>query len=148
VDNISRIILDVLFKKEVLPTSLNVVHPKPIPWTYMINTVNHALQKNNVCPKLALVSWAEWMSKVEKFGSGRLDQDLLQSLPAIKILTFFQGLSVHAGNGNATSDVMVEFPKFLTDTACKTSKTLCNMDPLTHTDIERWIDLWHLKGFF
>jgi hypothetical protein len=80
VDNVSRIILDVLFKKEVLPPILNVVHPKPIPWSYMINTISDSLQQNNVCPKLPLVSWAEWMSKVEKIGGGRLDQNLLENL--------------------------------------------------------------------
>jgi len=82
-DNLSKIILDILFHKEVLPPTLNIVHPKPISWSYMINAVNDALQKHNVCDKLPLVPWDQWISKVEELGSGKLDENLLQSLVRI-----------------------------------------------------------------
>lgn len=91
-DNVSRIILDILFQKEALPPTLNVVHPKPVSWSYIISTIRDTLEKNNVCDKLPLVPWIDWMSKIEELGSGQIDEDLLQSLVCIRTLVF-KGLS-------------------------------------------------------
>lgn len=171
VDNVSKIILDILFQRDMLPPTLNVVHSKPISWSFMITTVRDTLEKKIVCGKLPLVPWAEWMSKVEELGSGQIDESLLQSLvgicnlvyegistkfltaqPALKILRFLQRndgemLSVGApANSNVGSNSKVE--SFLTDMTSTTSDTFREMDLLTSTDIERWIYFWHLKGLF
>jgi hypothetical protein len=63
---VAQILLDVAFSTEDRIPALNVVHPRPVPWTSIISAINDALVQEGVLKELlAIVEFAEWFEMLE-----------------------------------------------------------------------------------
>jgi thioester reductase-like protein len=63
---VAQILLDVAFSTEDRIPALNVVHPRPVPWTSIISAINDALVQEGVLKELlAIVEFSEWFEMLE-----------------------------------------------------------------------------------
>ena len=64
---VAQILLDVAFSTEDwTQPALNVVHPRPVPWTSIISAINDALVQEGVLKeRLAMVEFSEWFELLE-----------------------------------------------------------------------------------
>jgi hypothetical protein len=51
-------------EKQLSPLSANIVHPKPVPWTDVMENIRQALVSAGK-PELKLVSWSKWIEALE-----------------------------------------------------------------------------------
>ena len=67
-DAVCNALLDVGFSCEPAPIAVNVVHPKPVSWTYVVRNIRNALieEKHLSSDSLPLVSYHDWVDTVEK----------------------------------------------------------------------------------
>ena len=63
-DVVAHIMADLMFSKTPLPPSLNVAHPRPIPWSQMIKYVQVSL-KRVTYRDLRIIPFHEWMLRLE-----------------------------------------------------------------------------------
>jgi hypothetical protein len=67
-DGVRDVLLDIGFSQEPAPIAVNVVHPKPISWTSVMQHIRSTLLKEKGLPPdaLPLVPYSDWVSAVEK----------------------------------------------------------------------------------
>ena len=63
-DVVAHIMADLMFSKTPLPPSLNVAHPRPIPWSQMIKYVRVSLRRATH-QDLRIIPFHEWMLRLE-----------------------------------------------------------------------------------
>ena len=64
-DIVSQAILDVAYSAEA-PAALNIVHPRPIPWTSIISSINDAMVQEGVIQSpLPVIDMQSWVSKLK-----------------------------------------------------------------------------------
>jgi hypothetical protein len=80
-DAVAEAILDVGLGRRSAPTALNFVHPRPITWTLMINSIREALVAQNYLDvtALPLISFGEWVARLEEHAK---DEDLTKIVGA------------------------------------------------------------------
>lgn len=61
VDVASHTVVDLVLSSKSLPEVINLVHPRPIPWTVVFSSINNALGSH-----LLAVPFAEWLAKLEE----------------------------------------------------------------------------------
>lgn len=61
-DAVARAIVDMITSEERLPVLLNLVHPRPVSWRTVCQSLNKALTRR----PLTIVPFDEWLSKVEQ----------------------------------------------------------------------------------
>jgi thioester reductase-like protein len=68
-DAVCNALLDVGLSPETPPTAVNVVHPKPVSWTFVARHIRDALIQEKHLPSdaLPLVPYREWVSTVEQY---------------------------------------------------------------------------------
>lgn len=70
-------ILDVAFATEMPSIALNIVHPKPVAWSSILQHVSEALHAANVTEKvLPLVPFADWFAKLEQRASRANEKEM------------------------------------------------------------------------
>ncbi|KZT21262.1 acetyl-CoA synthetase-like protein [Neolentinus lepideus HHB14362 ss-1] len=150
---VARAVLDVAFKSERPPSTLNVLHPHPVSWSNIMECVRTALVKtvdHGKSNPLPFVSFKQWVTLLEKKAVSATESDM-QTIPAIKILPFFQSMAQADELMCASGDTDTEvggIPRFATQKAQAVSRTLRNAPRLTIEDAERWVMYWNRKGFF
>ena len=77
-DAVSRVILDIAFRKERPPIALNLVHPRPVYWTDVMTPIGEAVARhqNLGTNTLRTVSFQEWFSLVENRAKSASDGDV------------------------------------------------------------------------
>ncbi|KAL1743883.1 hypothetical protein HDZ31DRAFT_39972 [Schizophyllum fasciatum] len=133
-DAVAGTLLDAAFTDEVLPPSLNIVHPRPLPWSVIIRHVQDVL-RSQTGRDLPLTPLGEWLDRLEA-AAARTDVDV-RDVPGIKLLEFFRRLSAGHGLG-----------RYATDKMCALSGTLRSLRPLGRRDAEAWVEYWAEKGMF
>ncbi|KAG6810396.1 putative NRPS-like protein biosynthetic cluster [Tricholoma furcatifolium] len=145
---VSKAIIDVAFSSKELPQALNVVHPRPIQWNEVINSIKIALEEER--GSLDVVPFQEWFSLLEKRSRNASDSEL-KSIPAIKLLEFFRGISKADQAINEAGLREVEsggLASFATVKAQAFSPTMKDVPSLQAEDVKRWVAYWRGAGLF
>ncbi|KAE9382787.1 NAD(P)-binding protein, partial [Gymnopus androsaceus JB14] len=90
-DAVCGALLDVGFNRESVPIAVNVVHPKPVSWTSVVENIRSALiqEKHLSSPSLPLVPYHEWVDAVEQHARNPTEKDT-QNIPAVKLIDFYR----------------------------------------------------------
>ncbi|KAJ3970201.1 acetyl-CoA synthetase-like protein [Lentinula raphanica] len=155
-DAISDAIIDVAFTPGELPVVVNLVHPTPVSWTSMIDTVRTALisVKHLDSNALPLVTFSKWVAALEDAGKSKnttTDQALAES-PALKILSFLQHMAqgdelVAKASRDPNAVEAAGLSTLDTTNAVRISPRMRELEPIGPADSELWIDYWMKKGF-
>jgi thioester reductase-like protein len=165
---VSGAILDVAFGEEQPERALNVVHPRPITWSTMIEAAADELVHQQITgDRLPVVTMSDWYTKLAE---AAVDADegqikrivslwLLLSLsyliepsqPALKLLDFFRhqaqaDVTVRAAgaiHGEASGLTALSLTKVQ-----QASRTMRELEPLKGADVGRWVGYWKSKGLF
>ncbi|KIJ18039.1 hypothetical protein PAXINDRAFT_97557 [Paxillus involutus ATCC 200175] len=146
---VSDAILDIAFAKDEPPIAVNLVHPRPVEWVSLMKPISSALYRKNLTSELLpLVPFAQWLTSLEERAADT-SEDNIRRVPAIKLLNFMQLLAQGdtATRQSDRSDAeAVGFTELATDVAQRVSKTMRNLEPLTSSDVEIWVDYWESAG--
>ncbi|KZT23244.1 acetyl-CoA synthetase-like protein [Neolentinus lepideus HHB14362 ss-1] len=154
---VARTVLDTAFAEEHPPSALNVLHPRPVPWTVLREGIRAALVKivdHGKSKPLPLVPFKQWITLLENKAVGATESDMKATIsmqPAIKLLPRFQNMAKADEASHASGETDTEawgMPRFATQKAQAVSPTLRDAPQLDVEDAERWIVYWHRKGFF
>ncbi|KAG5350707.1 hypothetical protein C0989_009601 [Termitomyces sp. Mn162] len=127
---VSKAILDVAFSSEKFPVAINLVHPRPLQWSEVIDALKVALVEDGF--PLRVVPFQEWFSSLEKRSKNASDADI-QAIPAVKLLEFFRAISkadyaiAEAGRHEVESGGLA---KFATAKAQHLSQTMREVRPI------------------
>ncbi|KAF8215557.1 male sterility protein-domain-containing protein, partial [Mycena galopus ATCC 62051] len=124
---VSNTIVDVALSGEKPPFAVNLVHPRPVPWDFIVSTMASMVQ-------LPLVPFADWVKQLETRAAGATADDL-EKIPGIKLLDFFKASAA----GARTS-------QFSTLKAQTLSESVKLLVPLREEDVKQWMSYW--KDFF
>jgi len=151
-DTAAKIVLDIAFQDGKHLSALNLVHPRPITWNWMMIQLLHSLESiRGVQPNyIQIISFQEWIARLEALsGSGNGKQ--LEKVPAIKLLDFFRKMAEadfriteerrYDSESGGLANLSIEKVK-------KMSKTIQNLDCLTIEDTKKWIKYWNDRNFF
>lgn len=101
----------------------NCVHPKPLPWTALTS----ALDKN--LPGAKVVPLKEWVDILETYEPS---EKHLGDMPALKLMSFFQGLTKYQQLGHN--------PSFAVNNTIQASHTMANLPTIDEPLLQRWIE--------
>ncbi|KAJ7666493.1 hypothetical protein B0H14DRAFT_3539386 [Mycena olivaceomarginata] len=87
---VSHTIIDAVLRVERLLFAVNLVHPPPVPWDFIISTMASTVQ-------LPLGPFADWVQQLQA-RSARAAVEDIERIPGIKLLDFFKGTVAGAGN--------------------------------------------------
>ncbi|KZT22888.1 acetyl-CoA synthetase-like protein [Neolentinus lepideus HHB14362 ss-1] len=150
---VAQTVLDTAFASEPPPSALNVVHPRPVPWTNLVEGVRVALVEivdHGKSEPLPLVPFKQWIQLLEKKAAGATESDM-KAIPSIKLLPFFQSMAQADEEIRASGRTDTEaggMPRFATQKAQAVSPALRDSPLLGAEDAARWITYWNRKGFF
>ncbi|KAJ7623601.1 putative aminoadipate reductase [Roridomyces roridus] len=128
-NTVTQTILDVTFaESERLPTVMNLIHPRPVSWNFVMTCIRDVLLERG--KDLELMEFGLWYQELEGRGASG------ESLPGIKLLSFFAHL---AGWSTGT-----EFggPRFAVDKLSAISPTLREVGSIMKEHVEAWMEYW------
>ncbi|EPQ57831.1 acetyl-CoA synthetase-like protein [Gloeophyllum trabeum ATCC 11539] len=142
---VARTVLDVGLAAGEPPLAVNVVHPRPVKWTDIMVAIRKALGHSS--ESLALVSFSEWVSRLEK-RAAKAETNGHGLVPAVRLLEFFRK---HAAADTAKARLKGGeaggVATFSTEKAQALSPTLGQLACLNEQDAERWVRYWKSKEF-
>ncbi|KAI0543532.1 hypothetical protein F4679DRAFT_568274 [Xylaria curta] len=113
----------------------NVVNPELSPWTTFVDAMQRQLRYSGAetgeCLEVPLGKWVDALIRTDP---STMPDAVARS--STKILPFFQHLAATGARGVALH------PKFHTDNAVKSSKTMRNMAKIDEQLIRRWLEQW------
>jgi len=110
---------------------LHLAHPSPVPWNTVFDTFSSLLN-------VPLVSWTEWLSKLEK------DNSTPQTNPALHLLDFFRGCSpVGLENREALGIPFLDISEAL---KCSSTLSDSSLPRVAREDAEGWVAYWRSKN--
>ncbi|TCD65176.1 putative NRPS-like protein biosynthetic cluster [Steccherinum ochraceum] len=129
----ARAMIDIIFSVTGQPDPLlvNLVHPRPIKWSTVFQSIGDALSK-----PLPLVPFTEWLAKVESL-SENANAQTLDRIPAIKLLSFLRDIGASGRRMHV----------FATAAARRVSPSLDNADSLNAAIARSWVAYWKEKQF-
>ena len=155
-DAVASTFTDLILSNADLPRLVNLTHPRRVAWRNVFANVNSQLT-----PHLPLVHLVEWVKKLEELsehaGPGDLERVVSRryliyfcltystAQPAIKLLSFFRGLSLN----RATSDALEAGGVSVFDTTQLQafSPTMRGLPPLGEGHAKSWINYWKGRDF-
>lgn len=109
---------------------LHLVHPRPASWNTLFSRISEVLQA-------PLVTYEEWLSRLrDQLKSSSKDD--LENIPALKLLDFFEEVSLHL---NPTTQAMVATEVSVKKAAAESS-ALADAKEITPEDAEKWLNYW------
>ncbi|KAF4582493.1 putative NRPS-like protein biosynthetic cluster [Pleurotus pulmonarius] len=145
-DTVAQTAMDIAFADDPLPSTLNIVHPRPIKWSTLFVSLKDAIQESTrgtFSPRL--VSFQEWFNILKSAADRKNHADDLRQLPALKILAFFQHVVLSDEHLQDTQE-SGGFPAFETKRACQISPMLRDAKQLDKVDASRWVGYWINEG--
>ncbi|THV08180.1 acetyl-CoA synthetase-like protein [Dendrothele bispora CBS 962.96] len=114
------------------PCYVHLIHPRPISWSKLAETIASRLQ-------VELVSYSEWFDRLNQ--AGKLDPEAAKNIAALKILPFYKDVLARV---DASDCEAFAFPEIEVKQALQLSPTLSNRDikQLGEDDAERWLSYW------
>ncbi|KAH0833861.1 putative aminoadipate reductase [Lanmaoa asiatica] len=154
---VSDAILDVAFADEEPPIAVNLVHPRPITWESLMQSISEAVYKKHLTSSpLPLIPFTQWVARLEKYIVDASGEDV-RRVPVIKLLgytrTVAEGDAAMRRQSSPSDDASDEFEiagtaTLATDVARRVSKTIRHLVPLSAVDATRWVDYWESVGMF
>ncbi|KAF7341009.1 Acetyl-CoA synthetase-like protein [Mycena sanguinolenta] len=120
---VSHTIVDIALTSETPPFAINLVHPRPVPWDFIMSTLAETV-------KLPLIPFGEWVQQLEDLSTTAIAQDI-EKIPGIKLLDFFKAAVAGTGNIN-----------FSTSKAQTVSESMRLLEPLRAEDAKQWMQYW------
>ncbi|KAJ3917166.1 hypothetical protein F5877DRAFT_91368 [Lentinula edodes] len=143
-DAVTSTVLDTAFLKDRAPIAVNVVHPRPISWSVVMQNIRHALvREKSLSPEdLTLIPFQQWVLELEKHVDSSSDD-----LPALKLLNFFQ---LQASADDRIKETQAGESLGLTplniENAERISQTMKNLEALEASIAEKWVKYWVRSG--
>ncbi|KAJ7865170.1 putative aminoadipate reductase [Mycena olivaceomarginata] len=122
-ETVSNTIVDAALSAEKPPFTVNLVHPRPVPWDFIMSTMASMV-------RLPLVPFADWVKQLEARAAGATADDM-ERIPGIKLLDFFKASAV----GARTS-------QFSTLKAEALSESMRLLVSLREEDAKQWMSYW------
>ncbi|KIK57240.1 hypothetical protein GYMLUDRAFT_229544 [Collybiopsis luxurians FD-317 M1] len=150
-DAVSDALLDIGFGTEQPPMAVNVVHPRPVSWTSLVQKLRKILmrEKQLAADALRVVPYKQWAAKVEDFAKSPSEEDL-KNVPAIKLIDFYRAqVTVDEAlrkDGLERSE-SVGLTPLSTKNVERLSERVRNLGPLDEPVIEQWVKYWIAAGF-
>ncbi|KAJ6473849.1 putative aminoadipate reductase [Mycena sanguinolenta] len=143
-ETVAQAIIDVAFSlapnAEGLPIVLNLVHPQPEAWNFVMNCIHDELLKpENGERDLKLVSFADWYAELEARGG-----DVAQDVLGLKLLDLFARI---ADIIERSSDGESEGIRYSTGKMRTVSPAMRNAANITQEQVAAWIGYWHASSF-
>ncbi|CCM03416.1 uncharacterized protein FIBRA_05547 [Fibroporia radiculosa] len=121
---------------------LNLVHPHPTTARAVFSAITSALKLD-----LPIVSFPKWLEKIEEHAKNPTPQ-LLQEIPAIKLLEFFRSIVVHGSDTSENINTEIGgMALFDSAKAMAVSTTLRELPVIRNTDCEAWVRCWQDQHF-
>ncbi|KIP06795.1 hypothetical protein PHLGIDRAFT_118644 [Phlebiopsis gigantea 11061_1 CR5-6] len=136
-DAIGRIYSDWVTSNSDFPLLVNVVHPRPTTWDVVFRGICEELGS-----QLPVVTLNEWVSKLDR-AAGYASEQVLISMPAIKILDFFRSLS---SSGTVPTSGAVNLA-FDTTRLLESAPTVIELQPISEEHTGMWVKYWKEVGF-
>lgn len=74
---VSQTLLDIAFLVQSPPPALNIVHPRPVSWNYIISSISQALVQEGVTPtKLPFDDFQSWFFQLESRSADASEKDI------------------------------------------------------------------------
>ncbi|KAJ6491913.1 acetyl-CoA synthetase-like protein [Mycena sanguinolenta] len=118
---VSHTIVDAALSSETPPFAINLVHPRPVSWDFIMSAL--AVQ-------LPLIPFADWVQQLQDRSTTATAKDI-EKIPGIKLLDFFKAAVSGTGNIN-----------FSTSKAQTVSESMRLLEPLCVEDAKRWMQSW------
>ncbi|KAF3402982.1 Iterative polyketide synthase afoE [Talaromyces pinophilus] len=140
VDRMANIILDLTFVgKDPSKSSddenrarqasvYNIVHPRPIPWSRFAQVLSQMLPG---CKIVTLRQWIE-IVKIHSESSQHKHKEALKTIPAVKLISFFEYMSMHEDSLGSRSVGII------TDKAISQSTALSSIPEIGDDSLEKW----------
>ncbi|KAJ7782239.1 putative aminoadipate reductase [Mycena maculata] len=123
------------------PNVLNLVHPRPVSWNFVITCIRDVLLKErNGSKDLKLVRFPDWYKKLHEAGGGHVQENL----PGLKLLDFFRHL---ADSSVGSTDAEFGGISFSTNKMRSLSPVADEARSITEENVEAWVDYWRASGF-
>ncbi|KIK65753.1 hypothetical protein GYMLUDRAFT_240230 [Collybiopsis luxurians FD-317 M1] len=149
-DAVCNTLLDVGFSPEPTPMAVNVVHPNPVPWTFVMETIRETLIEEKSLPAeaLPLVPYSDWLAAVEQ--RARDPAADTQNIPAIKLVDFYRqqakvDKTLRESNQRGTESAGLT--PLSTENVKRLSESMRTLKPLDSDLIKRWVRYWIQAGF-
>ncbi|KAJ7509636.1 hypothetical protein B0H11DRAFT_2270049 [Mycena galericulata] len=124
---VSGTIVDAALRTENLPLAANLVHPRPVPWNFIISAMADVAQ-------LPLIPFADWVQQL-RMRAAHATAEHIVNIPGIKLLDLF---SAAIGQGNI---------EYSTAKAQEPGDCIKLLEPLSEEDARRWMQYWKEKHF-
>ncbi|KAG5649393.1 hypothetical protein H0H81_004129, partial [Sphagnurus paluster] len=131
VDGVAGSVLDITLGDKVPPPILNLVHPRPVEWNDVMAGIRTAI-KEVLERDLEVVPFGDWVSALEAHAK-TATTETMDSIPALKLLDFFRGLSRGNDvliNSGAQSDEVGGLPSFAIDKTLEISSGVRSLPQL------------------
>ncbi|KAG5652630.1 putative secondary metabolism biosynthetic enzyme [Sphagnurus paluster] len=143
-DGVAGSILDIALGDKAPPPMLNIVHPRPVEWSNVIADIKTAI-KEVLERDLDVVPFDDWVSALEAHAN-TATAETMDSIPALKLLDFFRGVS--RGNdalidSSAQSDETGGLASFATDMTLEISGVIRSLPQLGGTAAWLWVRYWY-----
>ncbi|KAJ7899903.1 putative aminoadipate reductase [Mycena leptocephala] len=144
---VSKALLDVSFSAVGSEASVfNLVHPRPVPWNFVINGIQSEVLKKTKFSATQLVTFQEWCAHLD-VAMVEAGVNAKEELPGIKLHHFFRQL----GNAftESTSPNGSEFGmfEFSTDKMRSISSAVRDARILGDEHVKAWVEYWSSIGF-
>lgn len=140
IDQAASAILDV--RNSSSPV-MNIAHPHPVPWTYVMRSVSSLLN-------LPMVPFSEWVSKLDNAAK---NPNALKSNPALALLDFYKQMSpsfaddLEEGSAKGVCREAGGLAILDVKQATTESRSLKDAPALTEEDVGKWVSYFKAKGF-
>ncbi|KAJ3786717.1 acetyl-CoA synthetase-like protein [Lentinula aff. detonsa] len=153
-DAVSDAILDVALTPEDLPLVVNLVHPFPVSWTFIMEAVRRVLisVKNLDSNALSLIPLSKWVAALEEAAQNASNTNQMSTeLPAAKIIGFLQNMVqgnelVAKAGSDLTTVEAAGLSSLDTTNARRISPRMRELAPIGLVDAGMWVDYWITKG--
>ncbi|KAJ3773057.1 putative aminoadipate reductase [Lentinula raphanica] len=150
-DAVCNALLDVGFNPSSTPIAVNVVHPKPVPWTLVMQNIRAALIEEKHLPKdaLPLVPYQDWVQTVERHAENTAETDA-SNIPAVKLLEFFKQQAAVDDALRSNNQSMMEsagLTQLMVRNVESLSENMRKLGPLDPELIRKWVQYWIAVGF-
>ncbi|KAL1690640.1 male sterility protein-domain-containing protein [Schizophyllum commune] len=135
-DTAARALVDIAFAATPLAPSHNLVHPRPVSWHQMMESVQRSLARI-LGKHLPMVPFKQWMVMLYRAASVP-DVDVRHDLPGMLFLPRLRDPS--------TGGVFIQ--SFAMDRALSVSQALRESEPMNQADMDAWVEYWAEKGLF
>ncbi|KAH9840963.1 uncharacterized protein C8Q71DRAFT_854811 [Rhodofomes roseus] len=127
------------FRKLSRSSFVHLVHPRPVPWSAVAETISAELSVD-------LVPYEEWLAKLEQHDAVSVDErnevEHLRAFPALRLLPFFKSIP------KALGSLALGFSALDVAQAVSASPTLANpmLRQVGEGDVKKWLAYWRKVG--